>query len=54
MHPFEIQDDLERFGFWYTYWKLRNMVEYTRWESVWMIWIAWNSQRHMERRLELR
>ena len=50
MHPFEVQTDLDRFGFWYTYWKLRNMAECTRWQSVWLIWIAWNAQRYMDKK----
>ena len=49
MHPFEISNSLFSYGFWYTYWSLRNVYLLTRGESLWMIWVGWNYQRHIDK-----
>lgn len=49
MHPFEISNSLFSYGFWYTYWSLRNVYLLTRGESLWMIWVGWNYQRHRDK-----
>jgi hypothetical protein len=49
MHPFEVSNSLFAYGFWFTYWRLRNEYTYTRWESLWLIWIGWSYQRHMDK-----
>jgi hypothetical protein len=40
MHPLDIQRELNIFGFWFTYWKLRQYK--TRSKTLWLIWIAYN------------
>jgi len=48
MHPFEVTKNLEMGGFWFTYWNLRNTFEYSRWQSLWLIWVGWNYSRHRD------
>ena len=49
MHPFEIADSLATYGFWYTYWSLRNEFSCTRWQSLWLIWVGWNYESHKKK-----
>lgn len=52
MHPFDISNELQARGFWFTYWLLRNRVyPLTRWQALWMIWVSWNMQRHTDKLL---
>lgn len=41
MHPFDVQRDLKSFGFWFTYWQLRNLGT-SKFQSLWLIWVARN------------
>lgn len=41
MHPFDIKRDLNAFGFWFTYWQLRDFG-LSRLNALWLIWVARN------------
>jgi hypothetical protein len=49
MHPFNIAYSLYTYGFWYTYWSLRNEFSCTRWQSLWLIWVGWNYESHKKK-----
>jgi hypothetical protein len=40
-HPIDVRRTLNSFGFWYTYWDLRNVGVSFR-ETLWLIFIAKN------------
>ena len=49
MHPFKISAELQSHGFWFTYWLLRNEYLYDRYSALWLIWIGWNVNRHIDK-----
>ena len=49
MHPFKISVELQAHGFWFTYWLLRNHYPYNRVEALWLIWVGWNVNRHIDK-----
>lgn len=49
MHPFKVSTELQAHGFWYTYWLLRNHYPYDRYDALWLIWIGWNVNRHLDK-----
>jgi hypothetical protein len=51
MHPFHVATDLQKYGFWYTYWSLRNNNCYTRPQSLWLIWVGHQHNKYMDKRL---
>lgn len=48
MHPFKVSGDLDSYGFWYTYWSLREHGM-SRLSALWLVWVAWNAGNHMRR-----
>ena len=49
MHPFTVSAELQAHGFWFTYWELRNEHNYSRFESLWLIWVGQSVLRHTEK-----
>ena len=50
MHPFKVSAELQAHGFWYTYWLLRNgCPNFDRYDALWLIWVSWNINRHMDK-----
>ena len=41
MHPIEVKRHLEVFGFWFTYWQLRER-NLSRTTALWLVWVARN------------
>ena len=52
MHPFNVSDSLQSYGFWYTYWRIRNTYSISRFEVLWLIWIARNYSKHVDELLD--
>ena len=53
MSPLHVANKLENFGFWYTFWTLRE-GELSRTKSLWLIWVGWNYLRHRDGKTLLR
>ena len=45
MHPFTIGNSLNEYGFWYTYWSIRQGGD-SRIHCLWIIWVGWQCERY--------
>ncbi len=52
MHPFEVSNSLQSYGFWFTYWHLRNPYACTRLQALWLIWVGHNYLKHRDEMLD--
>ena len=50
-HPMNIAGDLQSYGFWYTYWDLRNNWGCKRGQALWLIWVSHNYLVHRSNRI---
>ena len=50
MHPFEVAQYIDDYGYTYTYWYLRNYWAKSRMTSLWLLWVARQYSRHIEDR----
>ena len=52
MNPFEVACDLYKYGFWFTYWSLRNNNCCTRLQALWLIWVAHSYRKHRDKMMD--
>ena len=52
MHPFKVEEKLRDYGFWYTYWDLRNTWLIGRGTALWLIWVGFWLTRPVRRTLD--
>lgn len=48
MHPFEVAQSINDYGYTYTYWYLRSFWSKRRISALWLLWVARQYNRHMD------
>jgi hypothetical protein len=46
MHPFKCEQWLNSYGFWLTFWTLREEQKMGRGAALWLIWVAARTSAH--------